>query len=164
MNLLVKNNYLFAGNKALPCALGLNGITNNKKEGDLSTPFGTFCFNKIYYREDKLGKLNFKIESSILRETDGWCDDPMSRLYNQYIEFPFDKSAERLYREDDIYDIICVLNYNTSPIIPGLGSAIFLHVAKPDFKGTEGCIAIEKNSLIEIALNLTNNSKIFIEN
>ena len=87
MNLLVKNNYLFVENKILPCALGLNGITSNKKEGDLSTPSGTFRFKKIFYREDKLGKLNFNIDSSILQITDGWCDDPTSKLYNQYIQF-----------------------------------------------------------------------------
>ena len=72
--------------------------------------------------------------------------------------------AEHLYRDDHIYDIICVLNYNTSPIIPGRGSAIFLHIAKPDFSGTEGCIAIERGALIEIAINLTKDSTIRIEN
>ena len=74
------------------------------------------------------------------------------------------ESAEHLYRDDDIYDIVCVLNYTTSPVIPGRGSAIFLHIAKPGFLGTEGCIAIEKEPLIEIATNLTADSTIVIEN
>ena len=163
MHLLVKNNYLFLENKTLPCALGHNGITNNKKEGDLSTPLGTFAFNKIYYRADKFGEKKFKLPSSEIRKNDGWCDDPKSKQYNQHILFPFNGSAEHLYRDDCIYDIVCVLNYNTSPVIPGLGSAIFLHVAKSNFEGTEGCIAVEKFALLEIATCLTNESRIVIE-
>ena len=163
MDILVKNNYLFAKNRKLRCALGLNGITKNKKEGDLCTPSGTFCFNRIYYRADKLGKMSFKIESSTIQECDGWCDDPKSQFYNKYIQFPFNESAEHLYREDNIYDIVCVLNHNTSPIIPDLGSAIFLHVARPNFEETAGCIAIEKEALIEISTYLSNQSKIIIE-
>ena len=163
MNLLVKNNNLFVNNRKLQCALGRNGLTNDKKEGDLSTPTGIFKFNRIFYRADKLGKIIFKISSSVIKENDGWCDDRESKFYNQYIQFPFSESAERLYRDDNIYDIVCVLNYNTSPAISGRGSAIFLHIAKPDFMETEGCVAIEKESLIEIATNLTNESRIVIE-
>ena len=164
MDLLVKNNHLFLKNKKLQCALGINGLTDNKKEGDLSTPSGTFRFNKVYYRADKLGKMNFKINSSVIQTNDGWCDDQESEFYNRFIQFPFSDSAEHLYRDDDVYDIICVLDYNTSPIIYGRGSAIFLHVAKPNFVGTEGCIAIEKEPLIEIATNITTKSRIVIEN
>tara|TARA_Y100000992_G_C21207911_1_gene463902 strand:- start:355 stop:876 length:522 start_codon:yes stop_codon:yes gene_type:complete len=164
MKLLVKNNHLFAKGQQLRCAIGLNGLTENKQEGDLSTPIGTFHFNKIYYRADRLGDNKFIIDSSIIKKNDGWCDDQKSDFYNQYIQFPFQESAERLYRDDNIYDIVCVLNYNTSPIVPGRGSAIFLHVAKPGFLGTEGCIAIEKKALIRIATNLTIDSTIVIEN
>ena len=164
MKLLVKNNHLFVKERQLKCAIGLNGLTANKKEGDLSTPIGTFHFDKIYYRADRLGHIKFVIDSAVIRKNDGWCDDQESDLYNQYIQFPFQESAEHLYRDDHIYDIICVLNYNTSPIIPGLGSAIFLHIAKPGFLGTEGCIAIEREVLIEIATNLTTESVIIIEN
>ena len=164
MELLVKNNHLFVEGRQIRCAIGLNGLTRDKQEGDLSTPIGTFHFNKIYYRADKLGNKKFIINSSIINKNDGWCDDQKSDLYNQYIQFPFHESAEHLYRDDDIYDIVCVLNYNTSPVIPGRGSAIFLHIAKPGFLGTEGCVAIEKKPLIEIATNLTTDSRIVIEN
>ena len=164
MKLLVRNNNLFTNAEKLQCALGRNGLTANKKEGDLSTPIGTFKFNKIYYRADKLGKIDFKIESSIIQENDGWCDDPKSMLYNKHIRFPFKESAEHLYRSDYIYDIVCVINYNTCPIVPGKGSAIFLHIAKPNFERTEGCIAIEKQALIKIAIKLTKDSIIVIEN
>ena len=163
MNLLVKNNHLFIKGKKLQCALGRNGLKKNKKEGDLSTPIGCFKFNKIYYRADKLGEVNFIIDSSIIQKNDGWCDDEKSKFYNQYIQFPFNESAERLFRDDDIYDILCVLDYNTSPIIPGEGSAIFLHVARSNFDETKGCIAIEKKSLLMIAKNITRESNIVIE-
>ena len=163
MNLLVKNNHLFIKDKKLQCAIGRGGLKKNKVEGDLSTPIGAFKFNKIYYRADKLGETNFEIDSSIIQKNDGWCDDEKSKFYNQYIQFPFNESAEHLYREDDIYDILCVLNYNTSPIIPGLGSAIFLHVARSNFAGTEGCVAIDKEALLTIAPNITYDSRIVIE-
>tara|TARA_X000001036_G_C20616412_1_gene781162 strand:+ start:821 stop:1315 length:495 start_codon:yes stop_codon:yes gene_type:complete len=163
MDLLVKNNHLFMKDQKLQCALGLNGLTENKKEGDLSTPTGTYHFKKIYYRADRIGNTNFVIDSSIINENDGWCDDQKSKFYNQPIQFPFNESAEHLYRDDNVYDIICVLDYNMSPVIPGQGSAIFLHLAKPGFPGTEGCIAIEKEPLFEIAKNITDNSKIIIE-
>ena len=164
MELLVKNNHLFVRGEKLQCAIGLNGLTENKREGDLSTPIGTFYFDKVYYRADRLGNMKFIIDSSVINKNDGWCDDQKSELYNRHIQFPFQKSAERLYRDDHIYDIICVLNYNTSPIIPGLGSAIFLHIAKPGFLGTKGCVAIERDALIAIATNLTADSTIAIEN
>ena len=164
MKLLVKNNQLFVKGEQLQCAIGRNGLTGNKREGDLSTPVGTFHFNKIYYRADRLGSIEFIIDSSIISKNDGWCDDQKSDLYNQHIQFPFQGSAEHLYRDDHIYDIICVLNYNTSPIIPGRGSAIFLHIARSGFLGTEGCIAIEREALIEIATNLTSDSRIVIKN
>ena len=108
--------------------------------------------------------MKFIIDSAVINKNDGWCDDQKSELYNRYIQFPFQESAERLYRDDHIYDIICVLDYNTSPVVPGLGSAIFLHVAKSGFLGTEGCVAIEREALIEIATNLTADSTIVIEN
>ena len=163
MLLMVKNNHLFFNDRKLQCAIGRNGLTKNKKEGDLHTPIGSFHINKIYYRADKLGKIKFILEDSIITKNDGWCDDQDSKFYNQHIKFPFNGSAEHLYREDCIYDIVCVLNYNTSPIIPGKGSAIFLHIARPDFAGTEGCIAIEREALLEIATNLTHESTIDIE-
>ena len=164
MELLVKNNHLFVEGRQIRCAIGLNGLTKNKQEGDLCTPIGIYQFDKIYYRADRLGSMKFIIDSSVINKNDGWCDDQKNDLYNQYTQFPFQDSAEHLYRDDHIYDIICVLNYNTSPVIPGRGSAIFLHIAKPDFTGTKGCIAIEKETLIKIATNLTADSTIVIKN
>ena len=163
MKLFVKNNYLYTETETFKCAVGLNGLTKNKIEGDQCTPVGEFTFKKIYYRADKLGLIDFLIPSSSISENDGWCDDISNEFYNQFIKFPFKGSAERLYRADDLYDLVCVLNYNTDPIIPGKGSAIFLHVAKNNFLHTEGCIALQKDVLIRLSINIDKDSKIIIE-
>ncbi len=163
MDILVKNNYFYADGKKYQCAIGANGISSDKKEGDLKTPAGTFSFTKIFYRQDKVGKLNLKINTQIIHQTDGWCDDSNSIFYNQHIQFPFIESAEKLYRDDNLYDIVCVIDYNSSPIIKSLGSAIFLHVAKEGFLSTEGCIALNKEDLIEVINKITHETKITIE-
>ena len=163
MKFLVKNNYLLTKSESFKCAIGLGGLTTNKLEGDHCTPIGKFKFDKIYYRSDKLGKINFLIPSAEISKNDGWCDDPHHKFYNKFIKFPFECSAEKLYRTDDLYDIVCVMNFNTNPIIPGKGSAIFLHVCEDNFAPTEGCIAVEKKVLIEISKQITRESSIVIE-
>ena len=163
MNLLVQNNYLHSDLGRFACVIGRAGLTTNKIEGDHKTPVGEFKFKKIYYRKDKLGEMTFKIPFVIIGENDGWCDDPKSKLYNQHVQFPFNASAERLFRDDDLYDIICVLNYNTNPIVPGKGSAIFLHICKPNFAGTEGCVAIEKKNILKLVNLIDLNTKLIIK-
>ena len=81
----------------------------------------------------------------------GWCDDPRSIHYNKLINLPFKYSAEKLYRTENTYDIIFVLNYNMRPIIKNKGSAIFIHIARNNFKKTAGCVAIKKTSMKKIA-------------
>tara|TARA_B100001989_G_scaffold249779_1_gene225685 strand:+ start:411 stop:905 length:495 start_codon:yes stop_codon:yes gene_type:complete len=164
MNLLVKNNFLIVGKEKFPCAIGANGLTDKKKEGDLCTPVGEYQIKKIFYREDKLGEIKFILPSFKISKRDGWCDDTNSSFYNQHIYFPFEASAEHLYRDDDLYDIVCVLDYNLNPIISGKGSAIFLHVADKEYKSTHGCIAIQKGRMIDLARKLDKDSKITIVN
>ena len=164
MNLLVQNNYLYSDLGRFSCAIGRAGLTTNKIEGDHKTPVGEFKFKKIYYRKDKLGEMIFQIPFAIIAENDGWCDDPKSKLYNQHVQFPFDSSAEKLFRDDDLYDLLVVINHNTDPIVPGKGSAIFLHISKPNFEGTEGCVAIEKENIIELAKEIDLTTKLIIKN
>ena len=150
MKLLIQKNFLYLNDLKLPCAIGKNGVSKNKIEGDGCTPFGEYKFKEIYYRADKLRGFNLINNLIAISPNDGWCDDPKSEFYNQFISFPFTQSAEKLYRDDDIYDIVCVIDYNINPTQPGKGSAIFLHVAHDDYRGTEGCIALSKNDLLEI--------------
>ena len=98
MKLLVKNNHLFAKGQQLRCAIGLNGLTENKQEGDLSTPIGTFHFNKIYYRADRLGSMKFIIDSSIINKNDGWCDDQEVICIISIFNFRF-KKVQNIYIE-----------------------------------------------------------------
>ena len=93
----------------------------------------------------------------------GWCDDPKSEKYNQLVKLPFNFSHEKLFKNENIYDIILVLNYNMNPIIKNKGSAIFIHVARKNYKKTEGCVAIGKLHLLKIAKYLKKNSTVLIE-
>ena len=92
----------------------------------------------------------------------GWCDDPKSNFYNQQIKFPNKFKYEKLYRNDRIYDLLAVLNYNTNPVIKNKGSAIFIHIAKNNYKPTAGCIAVKKNDLIKLLQTIKKNTKIKI--
>ena len=116
----------------------------------------------ILYRKDREKKLNSKIKKNVILKNMGWCDDPKSTKYNQLINFPFKYSAEKLYRKDNIYDIIVVIEYNMKPIKKNKGSAIFLHITKQNFKRTEGCVAIKKKDLKKIILKLNKKSKLII--
>lgn len=153
------------GDKVYPCALGKQGITRLKIEGDVKTPEGSFPLRTVFYRYDKLSKpIYSRVPMMALLKEDGWCDDPKDKFYNQPVMLPYHASAESLWREDDVYDVIVVLGHNDNPVEPGKGSAIFLHVARevdpaggdgPRFEGTEGCIALKKQDLLEILPGLS---------
>ena len=147
MHIYVKKNYLFFNDYKVKCAVGKRGIGIKKAEGDLITPKGEYKIKSILYRKDREKKLNSKIKKNVILKNMGWCDDPKSTKYNQLINFPFKYSAEKLYRKDNIYDIIVVIEYNMKPIKKNKGSAIFLHLTKQNFKRTEGCVAIKKKDL-----------------
>ena len=144
MIIINKSGYLKYRSLKFRCALGKFGIGNKKMEGDNITPRGIFKIIKIYYRKDRLKKLSSKFTLIEIKKNIGWCDDPKSRKYNQPITLPNKYSHEVLYRKDNIYDLILVLNYNIRPTIKNRGSAIFIHVAKKNYKKTAGCIAIKK--------------------
>ena len=148
MCIRVKKNYLTFRGEQFQCSIGRSGFSENKKEGDGFTPIGTFYIENIYYRADKIENLDTNIDKIIIDESDGWCDDPSQKEYNQLIRFPFKFSAEKLFREDSLYNVVCVLNYNTNPVTPGIGSAIFMHVAHDEYKPTEGCVALKQEDLI----------------
>ena len=146
------------------CALGKKGVTADKKEGDLATPLGSFPLRSCYYRADKLEPLRTYLTLHAITRKDGWCDDPKHPLYNTHVALPFPASHERLYRDDDgVYDVIVPMGYNDDPIIPGKGSAIFLHVARPDYSGTEGCVALALPDLLEVLQHITPDTHIVIQ-
>ncbi len=132
------------------CALGRSGVRANKQEGDGATPAGILPFRRVLYRADRLGRPATRLPVEPLREDDGWCDAPEDSRYNPQVRLPYGARFERLWREDHLYDVLVVLGYNDAPVVPGRGSAVFLHVAQPDFAPTEGCIALALPDLLAL--------------
>ena len=162
MIIINKSGYLKYKDLKFKCALGKSGIGNKKIEGDNITPKGHFKIIKIYYREDRVKKLSSKFTLTEITKDMGWCDDPKSGKYNQLIKLPTKYSHENLYRKDNIYDLILVLNYNMKPTIKNKGSAIFIHVAKKNYKKTAGCIALKKMDLICLIKEIKQNTRVII--
>ncbi len=162
MIIVKKSGYLKYKNLKFRCALGKGGVKKKIMEGDNITPKGIFKIIKIYYRHDKIKKIKTLIKKIKIKKNMGWCDDPNSRFYNKLINLPTKYSHEKLYRNDNLYDLIVVLSYNTNPIIKNKGSAIFMHVAKKSYRKTKGCIALKKNHLIKIISKIKKNTKIKI--
>ena len=92
----------------------------------------------------------------------GWCDDPNSKSYNKLIKLPFNYKFEKLFRKDNIYDILFVLNYNMNPIIKNKGSAIFIHLARKNYSSTQGCIAINKVDMFKLIRDIKKNTTVKI--
>ena len=144
------------------CALGKAGIGKKKREGDNVTPTGTFKIVKIYYRSDRIKKISSKFRVIEITKNMGWCDDPNSKNYNQLINLPSRYGHEKIFKKNNIYDIIVVLNYNMKPVIKNKGSAIFIHIAKKNYQPTQGCIALKKNDLLKLLSKISKNIKIKI--
>ena len=162
MNIKLKGKYLYYLNYKIKCAIGKNGITKNKREGDLKTPSGIFKLEKIFYRKDRINFFKSSLKKIIIHKEMGWCDDIKSKYYNKQIRYPFRKSAERLWRKDNIYDLIIVINYNLNPVIKYKGSAIFIHICKKNYAPTKGCIAIKKKDMINLIAHIKKSSKLII--
>jgi L,D-peptidoglycan transpeptidase YkuD (ErfK/YbiS/YcfS/YnhG family) len=162
MIIVKKSGYLKYKNFKYRCALGKAGVNKKIKEGDNITPKGVFKITKIYYRADKIKMIKTNIKKIKITQNMGWCDDPVSRFYNQQIKLPSKFSHEKLYRNDNLYDLMAVINYNTNPIIKNKGSAIFMHVSENSYKKTQGCIALKKKDLINILTKIKKNTKIKI--
>tara|TARA_B100001939_G_scaffold332552_1_gene331660 strand:+ start:555 stop:1046 length:492 start_codon:yes stop_codon:yes gene_type:complete len=162
MHILIKNKLLNCGNYKVKCAVGKRGIKIKKKEGDLITPKGLFKIKRVLYRKDRIGRLNTKLKKTPIKKNMGWCDDPSSKFYNKLINFPFKFNAEKLFKRENIYDIILVLDFNMNPIRKNKGSAIFIHIAKKKFTPTKGCVAISKNVLKKILSKINKDCKVRI--
>jgi L,D-peptidoglycan transpeptidase YkuD (ErfK/YbiS/YcfS/YnhG family) len=147
------------------CTVGRNGIisADEKREGDSSTPDGIYQIIGIFYRQNRIQIPQTNIFTKSINENDAWCTDPDSELYNQPIKLPFENSCEKLYKKDNSYDIIVILNYNTKLCIKNKGSAIFLTSTTGTLKKTLGSISIKKSILLKIIPMLTNETNIVIK-
>jgi len=153
---------LFWQDKEYRCSVGKNGVTKEKQEGDGKTPVGCFSIRRIFYRSDRISKPESAFLIKELSPNDGWCDDPNDSNYNKYVKLPYSSSHENLWREDNLYDIIVILGYNDDPPVPGKGSAIFMHLARPDYSPTAGCIALSLPDLLKLLKGFDVDSKVCV--
>ena len=144
------------------CAIGRGGIGKKHREGDGITPIGIFPVRRILYRPDRIARPRTALPVAEIRPDDGWCDAPGDKAYNRQVRLPYPASAECLWRDDSLYDLIAVLGFNDDPVVDGAGSAIFLHAARPDYGPTEGCVALALADLLAAIAPLTPDSTIRI--
>ena len=150
------------GNLSFPCAFGRSGRHAGKREGDGATPLGSFALRLVFYRPDRLPRPMTRLALSALDPSDGWCDAPTDRNYNRPVEHPYPVSAERMWRDDGLYDVVVVMGYNDQPRVAGRGSAVFMHVAGPGFTPTEGCIALAQPHLLRLLRAIAPDTRIEI--
>jgi L,D-peptidoglycan transpeptidase YkuD (ErfK/YbiS/YcfS/YnhG family) len=143
-------------------AIGRAGIRSSKREGDGATPAGTYPLVCVLYRRDRIAPPTSHRPVRPLAQHDGWVDEPSDANYNRLVELPYPARAEQMWREDNLYDALVVIGYNMEPVIPGAGSAIFLHIATPEFAATAGCVAVDREVLLNVIALLGPGSRITI--
>ena len=143
------DGFLDLGPRRVRCALGKGGVkpAAAKREGDGASPAGVWPIRRVLYRPDrgKAPKTVFPVAA--ITRADGWCDDPADPAYNRPVALPYPARCEVMWRDDNAYDIVVILAHNDDPPVPGLGSAIFLHLAKPGYPPTEGCVAVAREDM-----------------
>jgi len=134
------------GGRRVRCALGRGGMkpAADKREGDGAGPVGEWLMRRVFYRPDRGAAPKTRLAITALSPADAWCDASEDPAYNQPVRLPYAASAESLWREDELYDLVVVLGYNDDPPVAGRGSAIFLHCARPGYPPTEGCVALAR--------------------
>ena len=142
--------HLDCGGRTYRCALGRGNIVGDKAEGDGGTPAGAYPLRRVLYRPDRLDAPATGLPVEKIAPNQGWCDDPAHPDYNRQVQLPFSASHEELWRQDAVYDVIVILAHNDGPPVPGKGSAIFMHVARPDYGASEGCVALALKDLLEV--------------
>ena len=147
---LFRDGLLSGNGRRLRAICGRAGVITRKMEGDGATPAGALPLLRVLYRADRVRAPRCAVPVEPISPADAWCDDPADPAYNKPVRLPFTARHEPLWRHDGIYDVCGVLGWNISPILPHRGSAIFLHVARPDFSPTDGCIALALPDLLTV--------------
>lgn len=138
--------------RTVRCVLGKGGViaAADKREGDGASPLGVWPIRRLLYRPDKTPPPATGLAVHPIQPHEGWCDAPDDPAYNRPVRLPHDASHERLWRDDEVYDLVLVLGHNDDPVVPGMGSAIFLHLTRPDHRPTEGCVALDRPDLLDL--------------
>ena len=162
MQIIIKNkDTIFLDEFKFKCVLGKNGVTSKKKEGDLKTPKGTYSIGPLFFRKDKIHKVETQLKKIPIKRNTYWCNDVNSEYYNKLITSKKFGSHEKMFRNDRKYDLVIVINYNTKKIIKKKGSAIFLHLTN-NYKKTQGCVAIKKVDMLILLKIIDKKTKIKI--
>tara|TARA_B100000686_G_scaffold354864_1_gene467787 strand:+ start:4253 stop:4786 length:534 start_codon:yes stop_codon:yes gene_type:complete len=153
----------FAG-REFPVYVGRDGAIaeKDKKEGDWKTPYGIYPLRHVYYRPDQIDAPDTDLPVTAITEASGWCDDPNRPEYNRYVQLPYDGSHEKMYRQDRLYNLVVEIGHNDNPPVPGMGSAVFLHLKRPEKDYTAGCVGFDDQDLKYILKNIGHNPKIEI--
>ncbi len=154
---------LQAGQATLPVALGRGGVKANKREGDGATPRGRFRLKRLWWRADRHPRPATLLPVRRIAPDDGWCEDPADRHYNRPVKVPPGSKADRLARQDGLYDFIIEIGHNARPRVAGRGSAVFIHVARSEFAPTAGCVALTMNSLRRLLARVGSRTTIMVE-
>jgi|SRR6185312_316893 L,D-peptidoglycan transpeptidase YkuD (ErfK/YbiS/YcfS/YnhG family) len=157
-----RRGWLIAGPMALPVALGRGGVRANKREGDGGTPLGIFRPKRVWWRGDRHGRPLTYLPLRRIRLEDGWCENPADRHYNRPVRVPQSSAADRLTRSDGLYDYIVEIDHNTRPRVAGRGSAVFIHIARPGFAPTAGCVALDLKAMRHLLARLGPRTRIHI--
>jgi len=153
---------LFASRLVMPVALGRGGIRADKREGDGGTPAGVFHPLRVWWRADRLWRPRTTLPLRRIGSDDAWCEDPADRRYNQPFRRSANEPGDRLHRHDGLYDVVIEIDHNRRPRVAGRGSAVFIHVARPGFGPTAGCVALRRPELLELLARLSPKTRIRI--
>jgi L,D-peptidoglycan transpeptidase YkuD (ErfK/YbiS/YcfS/YnhG family) len=149
-NLRDTKGWLELGALRFPCAIGRSGLVARKREGDGGTPMGLLAVRELFYRADQVRRPQSPLPVHAIGPEDGWCDGAGDRNYNRPVPRPYPASSEAMWRQDRLYDVVGVLDWNIFPRAQSRGSCIFLHVAREDMAPTEGCIALRLEDLMKV--------------
>jgi L,D-peptidoglycan transpeptidase YkuD (ErfK/YbiS/YcfS/YnhG family) len=153
---------LYWADRTARCAIGRGSIAVKAREGDGITPIGTFAIRKILYRPDRVARPQTALPVEAIERDDGWCDAPGDPHYNRAVKLPHPASAESMWRDDHLYDVVALLGFNDDPVVDGAGSAMFLHLAREDYGPTEGCVALARADMLAVLADLKPGAKIEI--
>jgi len=145
------------------CAVGRAGIAEKIREGDGVTPAGIWPLRNVLYRADRIPRPQTILPTAPIDPDSAWCDVPDDPQYNRLVRLPYASLDERLWREDALYDLIVVVGFNDEPAVPGKGSAIFLHVARPDYGETQGCVALALVDLTQALAQLRLDDRLVVQ-
>src|ERR1700722_11625485 len=155
--------FIRAGSWCVPVALGRAGIRANKREGDGGTPRGRFRPVRLWWRADRLPRPRTLLPVRRIGPDDAWCEDPHDRHYNQAFRRSANEPGDRLRRTDRLYDMIVEIDHNTRPRVAGRGSAVFIHLARPGFAPTAGCVALRRQDLTTLLNRINSKTRILIQ-